>query len=110
LIGEALDRSGWLEVRLRSPGDGLDTETLIQRLKFRRRIIALRKAGTEADYRKYKALGHGFRLGTGTSAEGCVVGAIRSGKTISNRRLTDVSSKTETWLQRRSDETIFERP
>jgi len=66
--------------------------------------------GTEADYRKYKALGHGFRLGTGTSAEGCVVGAIRSGKTISNRRLTDVSSKTETSLQRRSDETIFERP
>jgi hypothetical protein len=42
-----------------------------------RRIVALRKAGTEVDDRKYKDLGHSFGLGTGTSAEGWVVGAIR---------------------------------
>ena len=33
-----------------------------------RRIAAVRKAGTEVDDRKYKDLGYGFRLGTGTSA------------------------------------------
>jgi hypothetical protein len=31
---------------------------------------ALRKAGTEVDYQKYKDLGHGFGPGTGTRAEG----------------------------------------
>jgi acetyl esterase/lipase len=42
-----------------------------------RRIAALRKAGTEVEYRKYPNLGHGFGPGTGTSAEGWVVDAIR---------------------------------
>jgi len=41
------------------------------------RVAALRTAGTEVEYRKYKNLGHGFGLGTGTSAEGWVVDAIR---------------------------------
>jgi len=42
-----------------------------------RRVAALRKAGTEVEYHKYKDLGHGFGLGTGTSAEGWVADAIR---------------------------------
>ena len=42
-----------------------------------RRIAALRQAGTEVEYRKYSNLGHGFGLGTGTSAEGWVADAIR---------------------------------
>jgi acetyl esterase/lipase len=42
-----------------------------------RRIAALRRAGTEVEYRTYKDLGHGFGLGTGTSAEGWVADAIR---------------------------------
>lgn len=42
-----------------------------------RRIAALRKAGTAVNYRTYKALGHGFGLGIGTSAEGWVADAVR---------------------------------
>ena len=42
-----------------------------------RRIVALRKAGTEVEYHKYKDVGHGFGLGTGTSAEGWVADATR---------------------------------
>jgi acetyl esterase/lipase len=42
-----------------------------------RRIAALRQAGTVVEYHKYKNLGHGFGLGTGTSAEGWIDDAIR---------------------------------
>ena len=42
-----------------------------------RRVEALRKSGTEVEYHKYKRLGHGFGLGTGTSAEGWIYEAIR---------------------------------
>ena len=42
-----------------------------------RRIAALRRAGTEVEYHKYPNLGHGFGLGTGTSAEGWIDDAIR---------------------------------
>jgi acetyl esterase/lipase len=42
-----------------------------------RRIAALRQAGTEVEYRKFNDLGHGFGLGTRTSAEGWVAEAIR---------------------------------
>ena len=42
-----------------------------------RRIAALRHAGTEVEYHKYPNLGHGFGLGTGTSAEGWIDDAIR---------------------------------
>ena len=36
------------------------------------RVAALRKAGTDAVYRLYPGVGHGFGLGTGTSAEGWI--------------------------------------
>ena len=42
-----------------------------------RRIAALRQAGTEVEYHKFNNLGHGFGLGTGTSAEGWIDDAIR---------------------------------
>ena len=42
-----------------------------------KRVAALRQAGVEVDYRKYKNVGHGFGLGSGTSAEGWIVDAIR---------------------------------
>jgi hypothetical protein len=41
------------------------------------RVATLRKAGTEVDYRKFGNVGHGFGLGTGTSAQGWVADAIR---------------------------------
>ncbi len=42
-----------------------------------RRIADLRRAGTEVEYHKFQNLGHGFGLGTGTSAEGWIEDAIR---------------------------------
>ena len=42
-----------------------------------RRVAALREAGTQVEYRKYRDLGHGFGLGTGTSAAGWTGDAIR---------------------------------
>jgi acetyl esterase/lipase len=42
-----------------------------------RRVAALRAQGTRVEYRRYAGLGHGFGLGTGTSAEGWVEDATR---------------------------------
>jgi acetyl esterase/lipase len=42
-----------------------------------RRISALRGAGTEVEYHKYRDLGHGFGPGTGTSAAGWISDAVR---------------------------------
>jgi acetyl esterase/lipase len=42
-----------------------------------RRVEALRRSGTAVEYHKYENVGHGFGLGTGTSAEGWVFEAIR---------------------------------
>jgi acetyl esterase/lipase len=42
-----------------------------------RRIAALRSAGIEVEYHKYRNLGHGFGPGTGTSAEGWIADAVR---------------------------------
>jgi acetyl esterase/lipase len=42
-----------------------------------RRVEALRRSGTKVEYHEYENLGHGFGLGTGTSAEGWVFEAIR---------------------------------
>ncbi len=42
-----------------------------------RRVAALRNAGVEVAYRKYKGLGHGFGPGTGTSADGWITEAVR---------------------------------
>jgi acetyl esterase/lipase len=42
-----------------------------------RRIAALRRAGTPVEFQRFKNVGHGFGLGTGTSAEGWIGDAIR---------------------------------
>jgi acetyl esterase/lipase len=42
-----------------------------------RRIAALRSAGIEVEYHKYRDLGHGFGPGTGSSAEGWITDAVR---------------------------------
>jgi acetyl esterase/lipase len=42
-----------------------------------RRVRALRAGGTPVEFHVYEGLGHGFGLGTGTSAEGWVFDAIR---------------------------------
>jgi acetyl esterase/lipase len=44
---------------------------------MRRRVNALRSAGTEVEYHEYRGLGHGFGLGVGTSAEGWVLQAVQ---------------------------------
>jgi acetyl esterase/lipase len=41
------------------------------------RVSALRNAGVDVEYRKFKGLGHGFGLGTATSAERWTVDAVR---------------------------------
>jgi acetyl esterase/lipase len=50
-----------------------------------RRIAALRKAGTPVEYHRFGNLGHGFGLGTGTSAQGWVTDAIRFWEKIIKR-------------------------
>jgi acetyl esterase/lipase len=42
-----------------------------------RRVVNLRNAGVEVEYRRYQSAGHGFGLGTGTDAEGWVDLAVR---------------------------------
>jgi len=52
--------------------DGIAPPALMER-----RVKALRKDGTPVEFHEYPGLGHGFGLGTGTSAEGWVLKAIR---------------------------------
>ena len=52
---------------------------------MKRRVEALRKAGTQVEYHEYAGLGHGFGLGTGTSAEGWVFDAVRFWETSLSR-------------------------
>lgn len=52
--------------------DGIASPSVMER-----RVAAMRKAGIEVEYHKYKNLGHGFGLGTGTSAEGWMDDAVR---------------------------------
>ena len=51
-----------------------------------RRIAALPQAGPEVEYHKYPNLGHGFGLGTGTSAEGWIDDAIRFWEKFTQKR------------------------
>jgi acetyl esterase/lipase len=51
-----------------------------------RRVKVLRKEGTPVEFHEYEGLGHGFGLGTGTSAEGWVFEAIRFWETSMGSR------------------------
>ena len=42
-----------------------------------RRVDAMRKAGIEVEYHKYRNVGHGFGLGIGTDAEGWTEYAVK---------------------------------
>ncbi len=42
-----------------------------------KRIDGMRRLGIDVEYRKYKNIGHGFGLGTGTEAEGWIDNAIQ---------------------------------
>jgi acetyl esterase/lipase len=42
-----------------------------------RRVDAMRNAGIEVEYRKYRNVGHGFGLGIGTEAEGWIEHAVK---------------------------------
>jgi acetyl esterase/lipase len=42
-----------------------------------RRVAALRRAGTQVEFHRYRDLGHGFGPGTGTTAQGWLDDAVR---------------------------------
>jgi acetyl esterase/lipase len=50
------------------------------------RVAALRAQGTRVEVRRYERLGHGFGLGTGTSAEGWVRNAVRFWSEVTQRK------------------------
>ena len=71
----SLPRSSWWVEQ-----DGIAPPAIMER-----RVEALRKSGTPVEYHKYENLGHGFGLGTRTSAEGWVFEAIRFWETSIGR-------------------------
>lgn len=71
-------------------GDGIAPPAAMER-----RVAALRKAGTTAEYHRYPGVGHGFGLGVGTSAEGWVNDALRFwAQHIDEPRREDGSQRT----------------
>jgi acetyl esterase/lipase len=54
-----------------------ETDGIAPPAVMERRVAALRRAGTEVEYRRYARVGHGFGLGVGTSAEGWIADAVR---------------------------------
>ena len=56
---------------------GGDEDGIAPAATMERRVAALRRLGTDVDYRKYKGIGHGFGLGTGTVADGWIADAVR---------------------------------
>jgi hypothetical protein len=55
-----------------------------------RRVAALLRAGTNVEYHKYLGVGHGFGLGTSTSAEGWIATAVRFWANQIERRPRDI--------------------
>jgi pimeloyl-ACP methyl ester carboxylesterase len=54
-----------------------DADPIAPPSTMERRVAALRRLGTDVEYRKYWGVGHGFGLGTGTTAEGWIGDALR---------------------------------
>lgn len=52
-------------------------DSIVNILSVEKRVEAMRKAGIEVEYHKYKNAGHGFGLGVGTDAEGWIENAIQ---------------------------------
>jgi len=53
-----------------------DSDQIAPPAAMERRVAALRRHGTDVEYRKYPGVGHGFGLGTGTSASGWIADAV----------------------------------
>jgi len=53
-----------------------EQDTIAPASTMEKRVQALRRAGTEVDYRRFRNLGHGFGPGSGTTAEGWIRDAI----------------------------------
>ena len=53
---------------------------------MQRRAAALRRQGTRVEFREYEGVGHGFGVGTGTSAEGWVAEAVRFWAQVDQQR------------------------
>lgn len=53
-----------------------ETDGIAPPAVMERRVAALRRAGTDVEYHKYRGVGHGFGLGVGTSAEGWIAAAL----------------------------------
>ena len=53
-----------------------DQDQIAPPATMERRVVQLQSAGTPVEYHKYPHLGHGFGLGTDTSAEGWVAEAV----------------------------------
>lgn len=54
-----------------------ETDRIAPPALMERRVAALRRAGTDAEYHRYPSVGHGFGLGVGTSAESWLADAVR---------------------------------
>jgi len=54
-----------------------DADSIAPPAIMERRVTALRKLGTDVEYRKYRGVAHGFGLGTGTTAEGWIGDALQ---------------------------------
>ena len=54
-----------------------ENDTISPPATMGRRVAALRQAGVEVEYHEYPNVGHGFGLGSGTSAEGWLVHATQ---------------------------------
>ena len=54
-----------------------DRDSIAPASSMERRVDRLRRAGARVEYHKYPGVGHGFGLGTGTSAEGWIVDAMQ---------------------------------
>ena len=53
-----------------------DRDTIASPSTMERRVAALRQQGTDAEFRTYRGVGHGFGLGAGTSANNWIADAV----------------------------------
>lgn len=53
-----------------------DRDGIAPPARMSKRVAALRRAGVQVEFRVFRGVGHGFGLGTGTSAEGWVADAV----------------------------------
>ena len=70
-----------------------ENDTIVDVPTVERRVEALRNAGIEVEYHKYKNIGHGFGLGVGTEAEGWIENAIQFWETHLSKKEKNLSTK-----------------